>query len=83
MSSQDFLDLKRRNLVTPGLDDIHAVAAQDAVRTILAHGHITRSKPAVPEGIAGRVRSIPVLMEHGVATNLNFSGHRIVGDNLA
>ena len=73
MGAQSLLYFPCRNLVTSGLDDVAAPAANDAVASVLYDRHVTRGEPAIVKRFLGLFGLAPVFAEYASATNLDLS----------
>ena len=73
MAPVRFLDFQRRDLVTPGLEDVDAPATQDPKGPAFDDGFVTRSEPPVRECALRLVRLAPVLPEDLRSPHLDFA----------
>src|SRR2546426_779429 len=74
MGAQHLLDLERRDLVAPRLDDVHAAAPEHAVGAVLDHGDVPGAEPAVVERRGRRVGLSPVFEEDPGSPDLDLAG---------
>src|SRR5256714_10830347 len=59
MRPEHLLHLERRHLVTAGLDDVYARAAEHPVCALFRDGDVAGAEPAVPERCSSRVGPPP------------------------
>ena len=72
MPAQHVLDLERRYLLAPGLDDVDALASEDAVAVApVPDGAVAGVEPAVAEGGGGLLGAAPVFAEQARSPHLD------------
>src|SRR5688500_5946108 len=74
MGPEHLLDLQPRHLVAADLDDVHAVASENAVGAVFHDRDVPRAEPAVAERLAGRFGAPPVFEEDAAAPHLDLAG---------
>src|SRR5947199_9502613 len=73
MRPEHLLHLERRHLVTAGLDDVYARAAEHPVCAVFRDGDVAGADPAVPERCSSRVGPPPILEEHRLPTHFDLA----------
>ena len=73
MRAHGVLDLERRNLVSPTLDDVDVLPAEQAIGAVFDDGDVAGAKPAVAERGAREIGPPPVFGKQSRTPHFDFT----------
>ena len=81
MPIEDVLHLDRRDVLSPGDDDVLAAVSQLDVAVRVQHADVARMEPAAAKGLGGRLRIAVVAAHDVVAAHHDLAqGGPVIGD---